>query len=235
MAEKRFISQRVTESDKIRQLANEGKTLACFLYTALLPRLDSAGRMNANAAGLKATVFEGYIWTTEEIEGAIRDMARVGLVKLYSNGKFSAVIQYEKFHLDDGGFNKPHHREPPTGLPGPRDKGSTKIEVEGEPSPNIGGNVGLNVHPNIDPNISLNVAGQGSPNIGGQEQSSRDKLEPLTEVLTTTHSETHETGGRPEGRRALPPATAAYLDKVRGRERSPQQIELDRITAGAKP
>src|SRR5690625_2540037 len=84
MAEKRFIARRITESDKIRSLANDGRLLPITLYTFLLPYLDREGRMNANPMVLKGGLFEGYAWTLEELEDALHDLAAVGLIHLYS-------------------------------------------------------------------------------------------------------------------------------------------------------
>lgn len=131
MAEKRFIARRITESDKIRILANEGKLLATSVYMWLLPYTDRAGRINANAYYLKGGVFQGYGFTLEELTAAIDDLARVGLVHLYSNGRHDRIIQYAKFHVDDGGFNKPHEREAASTFPGPDDAGSVSITTTG--------------------------------------------------------------------------------------------------------
>lgn len=131
MAEKRFIARRITESDKIRSLANEGKLLATSVYMWLLPYTDRAGRINANAYYLKGGIFQGYGFTLEELTAAVDDLARVGLVHLYGNGRHDRIIQYAKFHVDDGGFNKPHDREAASTLPGPDDAGSTSITTVG--------------------------------------------------------------------------------------------------------
>lgn len=133
MAEKRFIARRITESDKIRSLANEGKLLATTLYAFLLPYLDKAGRMNANPLLLKGGLFEGYTFTADELEEAIRDLARVGLIRLYSHGRFGHLIQYDKFLTEDGGFNTPHPKEPDSDLPGPNDSGSKPVTLPTTP------------------------------------------------------------------------------------------------------
>jgi hypothetical protein len=132
MAEKRFIHRRFFESDKIRQLANEGKDRACFHYGGFLAHFDSAGRMNANPLLLKGSLFEGYTVTVEQIEASLFDMARVGLVILYRNGRHDWLIQCTKFLVEDGGFNRPHPKEPPSTIPGPDDAGS---EVRVPPTP----------------------------------------------------------------------------------------------------
>ena len=132
MAEKRFIHRRFLESDKIRQLANEGKERACFYYAAFLAHFDSAGRMNANPLLLKGGLLEGYTVTADEIGDALVDLARVGLVILYRNGRHEWLIQCTKFLVEDGGFNRPHPKEPASTIPGPNDDGS---EVREPPTP----------------------------------------------------------------------------------------------------
>lgn len=131
MAEKRFLSRRITDSDKIRALANEQKFLATSLYTWLLPYTDRAGRVNANGYYLLGGILQGYAITLDQLTAALQDLARVGLVHLYANGRYDRIIQYAKFHVDDGGFNKPHDREAASSLPGPDDAGSTSITTVG--------------------------------------------------------------------------------------------------------
>jgi hypothetical protein len=140
MAEKRFIHRRFLESEKIRQLANEGKERACFYYGAFLAHFDREGRMNANPLLLKGSLLEGYTVTVEEIGDALFDLARVGLVILYENGRHSWLIQCTKFLVEDGGFNRPHPKEPPSTLPGPDDAGS-ELRVIPPPGPEGSGKV----------------------------------------------------------------------------------------------
>jgi hypothetical protein len=140
MAEKRFIHRRIVESDKLRALANAGKWRACFYYAAFLAYYDREGRMNANPMLLKGSLFEGYDLTVEDIQESLRDLADVGLIKLYRNGRHEWLIQCEKFLHDDGGFNTPHPKEPPSTLPGPEDAGST-LRTAPEPSRETAGNI----------------------------------------------------------------------------------------------
>ena len=115
MAQKRMISKRVTESDKIISL--RGKNIARFLYTALLPYTDKLGRINVNPAGLKGTIFEPFEWTVDEIEEALADLAAVGLIQLYSTPKHALLAEYTQFEK----FNKPHANEADSTYPGPED------------------------------------------------------------------------------------------------------------------
>lgn len=118
MAQKRFLSRRVTESDKILALKTD---LARFLYCALLTHADSSGRVNANPAGLKHSTFEAFPWTEAQIAEAVDDLGRVGLVRLYSTPRHKLLMQFEQFDK----FNKPHTKEAPSDFPGPDDPGAT--------------------------------------------------------------------------------------------------------------
>lgn len=204
MAEKRFLSRRITESDKMRHLANERRYLATTLYQWLLPYTDRAGRHNANAYYLKGGIFQGYEFTLEELDAAIDDLARVGLVRLYSNGKHDRLIQYTKFTVDEGGFNKPHEREAASTLPGPDDAESKEI-----------------VPPPLDRNpgakASRTSPGQGHGQVTdkvrddatAKARQRRDELKVEIELELKTevekeHSSTAELASRP-----APPALAA--------------------------
>lgn len=149
MAEKRFIHRRLLESDKIRQLANEGKHRACFYYTAFLAHFDKAGRMNANPLLLKGSLLEGYEVTPEQIEEDLFDLARVGLVILYRNGRHDWLIQCTKFLVDEGGFNRPHPKEPESTIAGPKDDGS-EVRARPEPGPKGSGKVPGNVRGEVE-------------------------------------------------------------------------------------
>lgn len=125
MAQKRMLSRRLTESDKIQAL--KGNDLARFMYVALLPLTDKAGRVNVNPYGLKGTIFEPFEYTVEQIEGAVRALGQVGLLTLYSTPKHQMLAEYPKFEE----FNKPHPNEAESDLPGPKDATSTLIVVSG--------------------------------------------------------------------------------------------------------
>lgn len=160
MAEKRMIHRRIVESDKLRTLANAGKYRACFYYAAFLAYYDRLGRMNANPMLLKGSLFEGYDVTVTDIEESLQDLASVGLVKLYRNGRHEWLIQCEKFLKEDGGFNTPHPKEPPSSIPGPEDAGSA-LRTAPAPAPEVAGKIpgivraDLKVYREIDREIEV--------------------------------------------------------------------------------
>ena len=111
MAQRRFISRRLTESDKIGKL--QGDDRARFLYVALLPYTDREGRINANPLMLKASTLEGFEYSAQEIAAALDALAGVGLIDLFETPRHRLVMQYTKF--DE--FNKPHDKEAASDLP----------------------------------------------------------------------------------------------------------------------
>lgn len=128
MAQWRPLHRRITKSDKLLALAR--LPYARALYMELLPYTDREGRLNANPAGLSGTVFEGYGYSPAEIEGWLRELARVGLVVLYRTPRHELLVQYLKFQE----MCKPDKREPESELPGPGESGSTVLEGFGEGS-----------------------------------------------------------------------------------------------------
>lgn len=124
MAQSRLISRRLTESDKIARL--HGNDMARFIYCALLPYTDRAGRVQANGHGLNATVFEGFGYRAEDIDSALLSLARVGLIVLYSTPRYRQLLEYVRFR----DFNTPHPKEPESELPGPNDEGSAVLDAE---------------------------------------------------------------------------------------------------------
>lgn len=123
MAQRRMIARRITDSEKI--LALRGNDRARFMYTALLPYTDKAGRLNVNPKGLAGTIFEGFEWSVEEIKTALYDLARVGLITLYSGHRHVLLAEYTNFEE----FNRPHPKEAESDLPGPDDEGMSVITL----------------------------------------------------------------------------------------------------------
>lgn len=121
MAQWRPLHRRITSSDKVIELAND--PFALWLYCALLPYTDADGRINANPAGLAGTIFEGYPYTTQQIEDGLHALARVGLVTLYRNSRYQFLVEYTKFHE----MCKPDKREARSELPGPSDEDSEAV------------------------------------------------------------------------------------------------------------
>lgn len=121
MAQWRPLHRRITSSDKVVTLAHD--PFALWLYCALLPHTDQAGRLNANPTGLAGTIFEGYGYTPESIEAGLRALADAGLIELYANGRNRHLLQYTKFQE----MCNPDKREAKTELPGPDDEGSEHV------------------------------------------------------------------------------------------------------------
>jgi len=120
VAQWRPLHKRITRSDKVLELAHD--PFALWLYTALLPETDREGRLNANPVGLAGTVFEGFGYEPAEIERALRELDRVGLVILYRNGRNKHLLQFTKFQE----MCRPDSREAKSELPGPDDEGSER-------------------------------------------------------------------------------------------------------------
>lgn len=121
MAQWRPLHRRITSSDKVIELA--GNPFALWLYTALLPQTDADGRVNGNPVGLAGTVFEGFGYTPEQIEGGLQALAEVGLIVLYRNGRHQLLVEYTKFQE----MCRPDKREARSEYPGPTDEGSELI------------------------------------------------------------------------------------------------------------
>jgi len=206
MAEKRFIHRRFLESDKIRQLANEGKERACFYYGAFLAHFDREGRMNANPLLLKGSLLEGYTVTPDEIGDALYDLARVGLVILYRNGRHEWLIQCTKFLVEDGGFNRPHPKEPPSTLAGPDDAGS-EVRVIPPTGPEGSGKVPGNVRGKVY------VLGEGEGKGKGKEELSSASPTRATKYQPFMDAWNWHRGALPEWD-ALGDKRAAGLDRV---------------------
>jgi len=217
MAEKRFIHRRFLEGDKIRQLANEGKERACFYYAAFLAHFDREGRMNANPLLLKGSLLEGYDVTPEEIGDALFDLARVGLVILYENGRHSWLIQCTKFLVEDGGFNRPHPKEPPSTIPGPDDAGS-ELRVLPPAGPKTSGNIPGNVRGKVE------VYGEGKGKVEGEEERTSTSLTRATDHTPFLEAWNQHRGNLPAVR-TLDAKRKRALDQLR-KEHGDQAINL---------
>ena len=138
MAQWRPLHRRITASEKVIELADD--PFALWLYCALLPYTDADGRLNGNPAGLAGTIFEGYPYTTQQIEDGLHALARVGLIVLYRNARYQFLVEYTKFQE----MCKPDKREARSELPGPTDEDSEAVtgtlpEAPPEPSPEPSG------------------------------------------------------------------------------------------------
>ena len=133
MAQWRPLHKRITSSDKAYELAEDPGAL--WLYCALLPHTDKEGRVNANPHHILGGILEGWPYTPEQIERWLLELARVGLIELYANGRRSHIAQFTKFQE----MAKPDKREPSSDLPGPSEEGSQTMlpEPYREPSRNL--------------------------------------------------------------------------------------------------
>lgn len=119
MAQRRMVSRRLTESQKIHRLSGDAR----FVYVALLPYTDREGRLNANPVALKSTIFEPFEYTVSHIAEMLDELAGVGLVKLYGDERFPLVLEYVKFTE----FNTPDKKEPKSDFPSSK---STNVRSE---------------------------------------------------------------------------------------------------------
>ncbi len=126
MAQKRMLSRRIAASKSIHAL--KGNDRARFIYTVLLPYTDRAGRINANPNGLKGGILEPFEYTVDEIAEALKDLAEVGLLTLYSTDEHALIAEYARF----SDFNTPHPKEPESDFPGPDEEGCSIALPDGE-------------------------------------------------------------------------------------------------------
>lgn len=107
MAQRRFLSRRITESERIAKLNDDR---ARFIYAALLTFTDREGRINAHPLSLKTSAFEAWEYTALDIAKALDALAEAGLIKLYGTPNHGLVGEFMNFEA----FNTPHPREPPS-------------------------------------------------------------------------------------------------------------------------
>lgn len=105
MAQRRYLSRRITESERIAKLHDDR---ARFIYSALITFTDREGRINAHPLALKTSTFEAFEYTAIEIADALDELADAGLIRLYGTPNHGLVGQYVRFHE----FNTPHPNEP---------------------------------------------------------------------------------------------------------------------------
>lgn len=120
-----MVSKRITDSAKIQAL--RGNDRARFMYVALLPHTDPAGRVNVNPHGLAGTLFEPFEYTVDDVRDALFDLAEVGLLTLYRTTKHDLLAEYVRFR----DFNTPHPKEGESDYPGPEDAGSELVARSG--------------------------------------------------------------------------------------------------------
>lgn len=116
MARRRMLSASLSQS---RRFAAVSTDLARLAYVLLIPHADREGRIDGDLDYLSGIVYTRLPWDYDEIAGALAELERVGLVRLYTadlgDGADSPVVQIERF-LE---HNKPHHKEPESEFPPP--------------------------------------------------------------------------------------------------------------------
>jgi len=183
VAQWRPLNKRITSSDKAYQLADDPGAL--WLYCALLPHTDKEGRVNANPHHILGGILEGWPYTPDQIERWLLELARVGLIELYRNGRRSHIAQFTKFQE----MAKPDKREPASDLPGPTDEGSQSMLPE---PPR---------HPARDSSRNLpeeSAKNPREPQEGSQEEPGEGDAEtPRTHVHVHVHEQVHEQPPQP--------------------------------------
>lgn len=219
MAQWRPLHRRITQSDKAYELAEDPGAL--WLYCALLPHTDKEGRVNANPHHILGGILEGWPYTPDQIERWLLELARVGLIQLYSNGRRSHIAQFTKFQE----MTKPDKREPASDLPGPTDEGSQSMLPE-PPRP-----------PARDSSRNLPEESPETPGESQEEPRQGDAETPRTHV----HVHVHEHGDEqkpssPELDRApAPPAVVEAAPRREGREPPRYQAFVDAWNANRGP
>jgi hypothetical protein len=125
MARARMLSATISESKKFGHVENNTNRL---VYLMLLPWVDREGRYEADTTLISHRVLMRCGITEEQVEQALTDLHRCGLIYLYSaQGK--RVLEFVDFLK----WNKPHWKEPESMLPA-RDGASVTQSRNVDPS-----------------------------------------------------------------------------------------------------
>jgi len=125
MARARMLSATISESKKFGNVTNNTNRL---VYLMLLPWVDREGRYEADTTLISHRVLMRCGITEEQVEEALTDLHRCGLIYLYSaQGK--RVLEFVDFLK----WNKPHWKEPESMLPA-RDGASVTQSRNVDPS-----------------------------------------------------------------------------------------------------
>lgn len=208
-----------------------------LVYATLISFLDREGRINAQPFVLKATVFLQSDFTIEELASAIKDMVRVGLIRLYADGDNAAILEY----VDFAKYNKPNKREAPSKYPSPDDdkampcrdemlvdnESFTDVARAHEPTQDASTDDAPTMHVQRTDAVRVNVNVNGTLTEG---ESLTDSLQPAPTIESKQPVETGRLEGRPSSGMSLP-AVTAYLDRVAEREPNPIDQAMDAIKA----
>lgn len=130
MAERRMISKVISISEKVNSLSLFGR----LLYTWMIPHADDFGRLPGSPAKVRALVVPMADETVKDVEEALADMHRKGLIIWYEvNGeKFIQITNFEKHQQGLHKRTKSKFPEPPDEfreIPGNSEE--FPLEVEG--------------------------------------------------------------------------------------------------------
>lgn len=129
MAKRRMLHIGVSYSKQVNSLSEFEQ----LLFTWIIPHLDDFGRIEGDAAVLRAKVMPMNNRTIEEFETAIQSLVDVGLINRYEIAE-GLVIEYPKFETYQTGLNKRTESKFP---PNPNSKGTSKKlpEIPGNSQP----------------------------------------------------------------------------------------------------
>ena len=129
MARGRFISSSISTSRKFERLATNDHRL---MYLMLVPHVDCEGRHAADARILAGQVYTLLNATHAQVDAAIHDMNRVGLIGLYDVGE-ERFLELADFHehnkIRRGPDGQPTH-EAPSRIPPSSDGNAVAVTTE---------------------------------------------------------------------------------------------------------
>ena len=137
MAERRMISKVISISEKVNSLSLFGR----LLYTWMIPHADDFGRLPGSPAKVRALVVPMADETVKDVEEALADMHKKGLIIWYEvNGeKFIQITNFEKHQQGLHKRTKSKFPEPPEEfreIPGKSEDFPLEVEVEGKKNRN---------------------------------------------------------------------------------------------------
>lgn len=126
MGRGRYISKRISKSDKIAKLHSMH---ACFLYVICYTHADVEGRCTAEPGDIRDNFLGNMLrrkYSVKKIAEYLEDMADVKLIILYE-AKEKRFMQFVNFHEHQSGLRK--DREAPSSIPAPKRSRAKKTEL----------------------------------------------------------------------------------------------------------
>lgn len=115
MAQRRMLAKSISTSRKVSQL----DYFSALLYTWIIPHCDDFGRMDGDAALVKAIVFPLFTCTIEDVEKSLKELNRLKLVDFYDtdSGRFLEITNFRKFQTFKKDRPKKAIAPPPKKIP----------------------------------------------------------------------------------------------------------------------